>query len=87
MQILFYNRYIFLQITKVMAIWASYLFIFIFFLFFFFTSYFIRFASIKSLKIHLFNYTELRSLTNIKTYKHNSFWIFFFLNTLQSWLP
>ena len=25
MQILFYNRYIFLQITKVMAIWASYL--------------------------------------------------------------
>ena len=40
----------FLQITKVMAIWASYLFIY--FLLFFFTSYFIRFASIKSLKIH-----------------------------------
>ena len=27
MQILFYNRYIFLQITKVMALWTSYLFI------------------------------------------------------------
>ena len=50
MQILFYNRYIFLQITKVMAIWAS--------IYFFFTSYFIRFASIKSLKIHLLNDTE-----------------------------
>ena len=28
--------------------------------------------------IHLLNATELRSLTNIKTYKHNSFGIFFF---------
>ena len=34
MQILFYNRYIFLQITKVVAIWASYFF-FCFFVFFF----------------------------------------------------
>ena len=32
MQILFYNRYIFLRITKVMAIWVSSLFIFFFFL-------------------------------------------------------
>ena len=29
MLILFYKRYIFLQITKVLAIWASYLFIFL----------------------------------------------------------
>ena len=72
----------FLHINKVMAIWATCLFIF------FFTSYFIRFASIKSLKIHLLNDTELRSLTNIKTYKHNSFWIFFFLfNSLLSSRP
>ena len=73
-----------MQITKVMAIWASYLFNF------FFTSYFIRFASIKSLKLHLLNDTELRSLTNITTYKHNCFWIFFFFfffNTVLSWLP
>ena len=33
--------------------------------------------TIKSLKIHLLNDTELRSLTYIKTCKHNSFWIFF----------
>ena len=79
MQILFYNRYIFLQIAQVMAIWTSYLFYFILF-----TSYFIRFASIKSLKIHLLNDTELRSLTNIKTYKLG---FFFFFNTLLSWHP
>ena len=37
--------------------------------------------------MHLLNDTELRSWTNIKTYKHNSFWIFFFVfNTLLSWL-
>ena len=33
-------------------------------------------AIIKSLLIHLLNDTELRNLTNIKTCKHNSFWIF-----------
>ena len=49
--------------------------LFIYF-FIFFTSYFIRFASIKSLKIHLLNDTELRSVTNIKTYKHNSGFFF-----------
>ena len=56
-----------------MDIWASYFFLFFYF---FLTSYFVRFASIKSLKIHLLNDTELRSLTNIKTYKNNSFLIF-----------
>ena len=56
MQIVFYNRYIFLQIHEVMGILASYLFIY------FVTSYFIRFASIKSLKIHLLNDTVKRSL-------------------------
>ena len=35
-------------------------------------------AIIKSLKIHLLNDTELRSLTNIKTYKH----FFLFFNTV-----
>ena len=35
-QILVFNRYIFLQITKVMAIWASYLFIYFFFFIIFF---------------------------------------------------
>ena len=33
-------------------------------------------AIIKSLLIHLLNDAELRNLTNIKTCKHNSFWIF-----------
>ena len=34
-------------------------------------------AIIKSLLISLSNNIQLRSLTNIKTYKHNYFWIFF----------
>ena len=35
-------------------------------------------------KYHLLNDTELRSLTNIKTYKHNSFWIFLILFRVSS---
>ena len=62
---------------------------FFFFLVFFYIFFLLNLqgnvAIIKSLLIHLLNDTELRSLTHIKTYKHNSFWIFFF-NTHLSWL-
>ena len=78
-----------MQITKVMAICQGKLFI-LFFLQRLLLDLQGNVAIIKSLEIHLLNDTELRSLTNIKTYKHNSFWIcIFFFNTvtLLSWLP
>ena len=56
--------------------------LFIHLFFFFLHLIFIRFASIKSLKIHLLNDTELRSLINIKTYKHNSLFFVFFSSEL-----
>ena len=59
-----------------MAIWASYLFIF-FFLHLLLLDLQGNVAIIKPLLVHLLNNTELRSLTNIKTYKHNSFGFFF----------
>ena len=36
-------------------------------------------AIVKSLYISLLNDIDLKSLTNIKTYKLNSFWIFFLI--------
>ena len=56
----------------------SKLFFFYLFIFFYFLDLHGNVAIIKSLYIRLLNDTELRSLTFIKTYKHNSFWIFFF---------
>ena len=70
-----------------MAIWASF---FVCFFFFHLLSLdlHLNVAIIKSLLKGLLNDIELRSLTNIKTYKHYCIWIFFSsLNTLLSCLP